>query len=103
MWLYDKKNFGAGPTSLEPRPEKILLVPGRATPERRRARDRDWSRALAASGESAVAYSEMRSNTEKIGMYSAMIIDPMIAPSTAIINGSISEVSASVVASTSWS
>ncbi len=48
-------------------------------------------------------YSVMRLNTEKIGMYSAMIIDPMMPPSTAIISGSMRDVSASVVDSTSWS
>ena len=45
----------------------------------------------------------MRSKTLKIGIYIAMIIDPTIAPRKAIINGSMSAVSASVVASTSWS
>ena len=45
----------------------------------------------------------MRSNTPKIGMYRAMIIAPMMEPRTAIISGSIRLVSASVVASTSWS
>ncbi len=45
----------------------------------------------------------MSSKTPKIGMYNATIIEPMMAPSTAIMSGSISEVSASVVASTSWS
>lgn len=45
----------------------------------------------------------MSSNTLKIGMYSAMIIDPTIPPRKAIISGSINAVSASVVASTSAS
>jgi hypothetical protein len=45
----------------------------------------------------------MRSKILKIGMYRAMIIDPMMPPSTAIISGSISAVRDSVVASTSWS
>ena len=45
----------------------------------------------------------IRSNTLKIGMYIATIMAPMIPPKNAIMSGSISEVSASVVASTSWS
>ena len=45
----------------------------------------------------------MSSNTPKMGMYKAMIMPPMMAPRTAIIRGSMSEVSASVVDSTSWS
>ena len=48
-------------------------------------------------------YYLIRSNTLKMGIYRATIIAPMIEPSTAIINGSIRLVSASVVASTSWS
>ena len=43
------------------------------------------------------------SNTLKIGMYKAMIIDPTMPPRKAIISGSMSAVSASVVASTSSS
>jgi hypothetical protein len=45
----------------------------------------------------------IRLNTWKIGMYKAMIIDPMMPPRTAIMSGSIRLVRASVVASTSWS
>lgn len=45
----------------------------------------------------------IRSKTLKIGIYKAMIIAPTIAPTKAIIRGSISEVRASVVASTSAS
>ena len=45
----------------------------------------------------------IRSNTLKIGMYRAMIMPPITTPMQAIIRGSIREVSASVVASTSWS
>ena len=45
----------------------------------------------------------IRSKILKMGMYRAMIIDPMMPPSTAIISGSIRAVRASVVASTSWS
>ena len=45
----------------------------------------------------------MSSNTLKIGMYRAMIIDPTMPPRKAIMSGSMSAVSASVVASTSSS
>ena len=45
----------------------------------------------------------MRSKILKIGMYSAMIIDPTMPPRTAIMSGSMSAVSCSVVDSTSWS
>ncbi len=45
----------------------------------------------------------MRSKTLKIGMYSATIIPPTMPPRNAIMSGSMSAVSASVVASTSWS
>jgi hypothetical protein len=43
------------------------------------------------------------SMTLKIGMYSAMTIDPTMPPRTPIISGSISAVSDSVVDSTCWS
>ena len=45
----------------------------------------------------------IRSKILKIGMYRAMIIAPTMPPRNAIISGSISAVSDSVVASTSWS
>jgi hypothetical protein len=45
----------------------------------------------------------IRSKILKMGMYRAMIIDPMMPPSMAIMSGSISAVNDSVVASTSWS
>ena len=45
----------------------------------------------------------IRSKTPKMGIYIAMIMEPMIAPMTTIMIGSMSDVSASVVASTSWS
>jgi len=45
----------------------------------------------------------MRLKMPKIGMYIAMIIDPMMDPMTTIMSGSIRLVSWSVVASTSWS
>ena len=64
-------------------------------------RSRDLARA---SGGTAVDASyEMTFMRVKIGMYSAMIIDPMMAPMTTIISGSMRAVRASVVASTSWS
>lgn len=44
-----------------------------------------------------------RSKMLKIGMYKATIMPPMIDPRTTIIKGSMSAVSCSVVASTSWS
>ena len=45
----------------------------------------------------------MRSKIPKIGMYSAMTIEPMIAPMTTIMSGSMRLVSCSVVDSTSSS
>lgn len=45
----------------------------------------------------------INSNTLKMGMYKAMIIAPTMPPTTAIISGSIKDVRASVVASTSAS
>ena len=44
-----------------------------------------------------------RSITLKMGMYRAMIMEPTTPPRKAIISGSIRLVSASAVASTSWS
>lgn len=52
---------------------------------------------------SARARYSMRLKIEKIGMYSATIIEPTTSPRKAIIRGSMSEVRASVVASTSSS
>ena len=63
-----------------------------------------WGRAIDSSGVSAnQARYFTSSNTLKIGMYSAMSMAPIMPPTTAIMMGSINEVSASVVASTCWS
>ena len=64
---------------------------------------RQPSRRCRGSRGGAITAQPISSNTLKIGMYNAMIIDPTMPPRNAIISGSIRAVNASVVASTSSS
>lgn len=105
--LYDTRDigqFGGGLEQYRPRhPE------GAAGCERARQRllhrttaggPATWS---VAGPQDCRGYSPISSKTPKMGMYIAMIMAPMMEPSTAIMSGSMRLVSASVVASTSWS